>query len=84
MIAAEADAACARGYVLFLDWVVEGMGGIAVPILDYEGWPIGALSVAAQSSRIRSREGAIARQLRLESRRITSAWTRLVIPARST
>jgi hypothetical protein len=80
-IAAEADAACARGYVLFLDWVVEGMGGIAVPILDYDGWPIGALSVAALSTRIRSREVAMARLLRQEARRITSAWTRAVVPA---
>ncbi|CAG9177536.1 hypothetical protein LMG23992_03530 [Cupriavidus laharis] len=80
-IAAEADAARARGYVLFLDWVVEGMGGIAVPILDYDGRPIGALSVAALSARIRSREAAIARQLRQEARRITGAWTRVVVPA---
>ncbi|MGE6496876.1 IclR family transcriptional regulator [Cupriavidus metallidurans] len=83
-IAAEADAACARGYVLFLDWVVEGMGGIAVPILDYDGWPIGALSVAALSTRIRSREAAMARLLRQEARRITSAWTRAVVPAGGT
>jgi DNA-binding IclR family transcriptional regulator len=80
-IAAEADAARARGYVLFLDWVVDGMGGIAVPILDYEGRPIGALSVAALSGRIRSREAAMARQLRQEARRITGAWMRVVVPA---
>ncbi len=80
-IAAEADCARARGYVLFLDWVVEGMGGIAVPILDYDGRPIGALSVAALSARIRSREAVIARQLRQEARRITGAWTRVVVPA---
>ncbi|ODV43965.1 IclR family transcriptional regulator [Cupriavidus sp. UYMMa02A] len=71
----------ARGYVLFLDWVVEGMGGIAVPILDYDGRPIGALSVAALTARIRSRETDLARQLRQEARRITGAWTRLVVPA---
>jgi DNA-binding IclR family transcriptional regulator len=82
-IAAEAEAARARGYVLFLDWVVVGMGGIAVPILDYDGRPIGALSVAALSERIRSREAALARQLRQEARRITGAWTRLVMPAGS-
>jgi DNA-binding IclR family transcriptional regulator len=79
-IAAEADAACARGYVLFLDWVVEGMGGIAVPILDYDGWPIGALSVAALSTRIRSREVAMARLLRQEARASPAhgraPWTR--------
>ena len=80
-IAAEAEAARARGYVLFLDWVVEGMGGIAVPILDYDGRPIGALSVAALTARIRSRQADLARQLRQEARRITGAWTRLVVPA---
>ncbi|WP_423197511.1 MULTISPECIES: IclR family transcriptional regulator [unclassified Cupriavidus] len=80
-IAAEIDAARARGYVLFLDWVVQDMGGIAVPILDYEGRAIGALSVAAQSARLRGREASLARQLRLEARRITSAWTRTAMPA---
>ncbi|WP_340523639.1 IclR family transcriptional regulator [Cupriavidus necator] len=82
-IAAEIEAARARGHVLFLDWVVDGMGGIAVPILDYEGRPIGALSVAAMSARIRSREAALARKLKQEARRITSAWTRTVIPPRA-
>ncbi|UIF91748.1 IclR family transcriptional regulator [Cupriavidus sp. UYPR2.512] len=82
-IAAEIEAARERGHVLFLDWVVDGMGGIAVPILDYEGRPIGALSVAAMSARIRSREAALSRKLKEEARRITSAWTRTVIPPRA-
>lgn len=83
-ISAEIDAAHARGYVLFLDWVVQDMGGIAVPILDYEGRPVGALSVAAQSERIRGREASLARQLKHEASRIASDWTRMVLPTRGT
>ncbi len=52
------------------------MGGIAVPLLDYEGRPLGALSVAALSERILFREAKMARRLKEEARRITSAWAR--------
>jgi len=78
-IAAEIEAARSRGHVLFLDWVVEGMGGIAVPILDDQGRPIGALSVAAQTVRLRAREAALARRLRAEASHIASAWTGSVL-----
>lgn len=80
-IAAEIEAARSRGYVLFLDWVVDGMGGIAVPILDDEGNPMAALSVAGLSKRIRGRQARLARQLRQEASRIASAWTRAARPA---
>ncbi|CAG2128035.1 IclR family transcriptional regulator [Cupriavidus plantarum] len=83
-ISDEIDAAHARGHVMFLDWVVEGMGGIAVPILDYEGRPIGALSVVASSARLRANEPALARRLGQEARRIASAWTRMVVPTGDT
>lgn len=79
-LAAEIEAARARGHVLFLDWVVEQMGGIAVPLLDYEGRPLGALSIAALSERIRAREARLARRLKEEARRVTSAWTRRAGP----
>lgn len=80
LIGKEIDAARARGHVMFLDWVVEGMGGIAVPLLDYEGQPIGALSIAALSDRLRSREARLAKRLHDEARRVTSAWTRRAGP----
>lgn len=72
----EIDAAHARGHVMFLDWVIDGMGGIAVPILDHEGHPIGALSVAGLSTRLRAREATLARRLRQEASQIATAWTR--------
>ncbi len=78
-IAAQIEAARQRGHVLFLDWVVEGMGGIAVPILDDQARPIGALSVAAQSVRLRAREGVLARRLKAEASHIASAWTGSVL-----
>lgn len=74
-IGAEIEAARSRGHVMFLDWVVQGMGGIAVPILDDQGRPIGALSVAAQTVRLRAREAVLARRLRAEASHIASAWT---------
>ncbi|MEC3767384.1 IclR family transcriptional regulator [Cupriavidus sp. SS-3] len=80
LIAREAVAARERGHVMFLDWVVEQMGGIAVPILNYEGQPLGALSIAALSERLRSREARLARRLKDEARRISSAWTRRAGP----
>lgn len=80
LIAREAEAARERGHVMFLDWVVEQMGGIAVPILDYEGQPLGALSIAALSERLRSREARLAKRLKDEARRISSAWTRRAGP----
>ena len=57
------------------------LGGIAVPLLDYEGRPIGALSIAALSERILAREARMARRLREEARRITAAWTRRAAPS---
>ncbi|QEZ42802.1 IclR family transcriptional regulator [Cupriavidus oxalaticus] len=81
VIAAQIAQARERGYVLFLDLVVEKMGGIAVPLLDYEGRPIGALSIAALSERILAREARMARRLREEARRITAAWTRRAVPS---
>ena len=80
LIAREAVAARERGHVMFLDWVVEQKGGIAVPILNYEGQPLGALSIAALSERLRSREARLARRLKDEARRISSAWTRRAGP----
>ncbi|AJG23230.1 Transcriptional regulator, IclR family [Cupriavidus basilensis] len=76
VIGEQIEAARARGHALFLDWVVDKMGGIAVPLLDYEGRPLGALSVAALSERILSREAKMARRLKEEARRITGAWAR--------
>lgn len=62
------------GYVVFLDVVVEKMGGIAVPILGPNGRPMGALSVAALSDRIATREAALAAELRAEAANIAAYW----------
>ena len=63
-----------RGYVMLLDAVVEQMGGIAVPILGPDGHSMGALSVAALSERITSREQALAGALRAEASAIARHW----------
>lgn len=55
-----------RGYALMLDLVVDRMGGIAMPVPGPDGRPIAALSVAALSERIASRERALAEALARE------------------
>lgn len=62
-----------QGYAVLLDVVVEQMGGIAMPILGLNGAPIGAISIAALSGRIKSREDALAAALKKE----IAAFTRL-------
>ena len=63
-----------RGHVVLLDVVVERMGGIAVPILDPEGRPVAALSIAALNERILSREAALAQALLHESTVCQVRW----------
>ncbi|MGY8524320.1 IclR family transcriptional regulator [Paracidovorax citrulli] len=61
------EATRARGYAVLLDVVVERMGGIAVALPGPDGYPLGALSIAALNERIVSRESAMAKALRREA-----------------
>ncbi|MEN3238097.1 MULTISPECIES: IclR family transcriptional regulator [Methylobacterium] len=61
------QASRARGYVVLLDRVVDTMGAIGVPVRDATGRPVAALSIAALSTRIKSREVALADALRREA-----------------
>ena len=63
-----------RGHAVLLDVVVERMGGIAVPILDPEGRPVAALSIAALTERITSREADLARALQREAGSCQVRW----------
>ncbi len=65
-----------RGYALLLDVVVERMGGIGVPIMGDDGRPVAALSIAALSDRISSREQAMAEALRQEAALCAQNWQR--------
>ena len=56
-----------HGHAVLIDVIVEGMGGIGVPILDSHGRSIGAISIAALTNRILSREEHLARALKRES-----------------
>lgn len=71
----EVEATRARGYAVLLDVVVERMGGIAVALPDPDGYPLGAISIAALNERITEREPALARALRREAEAICAAWT---------
>lgn len=64
----------ARGYAVLLDVVVERMGGIGIALPGPDGYPLGALSIAALNERITEREAALARALRREADAITAAW----------
>ena len=56
-----------RGYALMVDLVVDRMGGIAVPILGSDGRPVAAISIAALTERIFSREAQLAEALLREA-----------------
>lgn len=70
-----------QGYVVLLDVVVERMGGIAVPILDADGRPVAAISIAALSDRILSREAALAQALKREATVCQVLWAEAMRPA---
>jgi DNA-binding IclR family transcriptional regulator len=63
-----------RGYAMILDLIVERMGGIAMPVLGPDGRPVAALSVAALTERITSREETIAAALKREVAECEAAW----------
>ncbi len=56
-----------RGYVMLLDFVIDKMGAIGVPVFDAHGRPIAALSIAGLTERIRDREEALAQALQREA-----------------
>ena len=65
-----------RGYALMVDVVVERMGGIAMPILGGDGRPVAAISIAALTDRISSREEALAAALKREVNACEAVWNR--------
>ena len=68
------DQARERGYAVLLDVVVERMGGIGVAILDPEGRPVAALSIASLNDRILTRETALAHALLHEATVCQVRW----------
>lgn len=72
-----------RGYALLLDVVVERMGGIAMPILDVDGRPVAAISIAALNDRILDREAELAQALKRETTLCQVRWAQAVHPASS-
>lgn len=62
-----------RGYALMVDLVVDRMGGIAVPILGSDQRPVAAISIAALTERILSRETELAGALLREAQACSSS-----------
>ena len=56
-----------RGYTLFLNILVDRMGGVGVPVIGPEGKPIAALAIAALSDRISSRLENLVEMLKREA-----------------
>lgn len=56
-----------RGYAIFLNMLVDRMGGIGVPIFGADGRPVAGLSIAALSDRISSREKDLYAMLKREA-----------------
>lgn len=63
-----------QGFSTVFDILVDRMGGIGVPILGPDRRPLGALSIAALTDRIRSREQIMAEALYRESNLCQAAW----------
>jgi DNA-binding IclR family transcriptional regulator len=55
---------------MLLDRVVERMGAVGVPIIGLDGRPFAALSIAALSDRLASREQELVTALQREARQI--------------
>lgn len=64
-----------QGYALMLEMVVERMGGIAVPLLGVDNRPVGAISIAALSDRIVSRQAELVKALQKERRLCEVLWS---------
>ncbi|MDS1142531.1 IclR family transcriptional regulator [Pusillimonas sp. SM2304] len=64
----------ACGYSMLLDVVIQKMGGLGIPVKGPDGQPIAALSIAALSERISSRERELAEALKEEVHAIERAW----------
>src|SRR5690606_40072125 len=62
-----------RGYALMVDLVVDRMGGIAVPIIGSDQRPVAAISIAALTERIFSREAELAEALLREAQACSSS-----------
>jgi DNA-binding IclR family transcriptional regulator len=56
-----------RGYTIFLNMLVDRMGGVGVPIFGADGTPVAALSIAALSDRVSSRAAQLADMLKREA-----------------
>ncbi len=63
-----------QGFSTVFDILIDRMGGIGVPILGPDRRPLGALSIAALTDRIRSREQAMAEALYREANHCQAAW----------
>ena len=72
------------GYAVLLDVVVERMGGIGVAILDTQGRPVAALSIASLNERILTREAALAHALVREATVCQVRWAEAMRPDRRT
>lgn len=63
-----------RGYAMLLEVVIQKMGGLGLAIKGPNGQPIAALSIAALTERIVSREHELAAALQEEVHAIEQAW----------
>lgn len=73
-LAQEIDRARSLGHAMLLDVVVGRMGGVGVAVCAPGGRPIAALSIAALTERITSREQDLAKALKDEAKQIQQAW----------
>lgn len=63
----EIDRSRERGYTIFLNMLVDRMGGIGIPIFGADRRPVAAISIAALSDRVSSREEQLVAMLKREA-----------------
>jgi DNA-binding IclR family transcriptional regulator len=59
---------------VLLDVVVDQMGGIGVPILGSDGKPVGAISIAALTPRISTRQSMLGTALKQAAMELSAQY----------
>lgn len=62
-----------QGFAMLLNVVVDQMGGIAVPIMGMDGRPYAAISIAALTQRIESRQEMLVAAMKKEAQELSDA-----------
>jgi DNA-binding IclR family transcriptional regulator len=66
-----------KGFAMLLNVVVDQMGGIALPIIGMDGRPYAALSIAALTHRIESRQEMLVAAIKKEAQQLSGSKSQI-------